>query len=365
MDQTLVDQVPSAIPDTRTATIAAPETDPRLVTARRIFRGALIFNAALTTLWLGSMATGRGTMFFSQYRPSWQSVAGVAGGVLVFYVLWGFIWWGVKAALLRWMVGFTAEERRDAFSSRMDRPYDVAALTAKYSERLIRISDMIGRRGRFITLQAPMFYFLYKGLRETPDMKFATAFLGDSLFDAVAIGWIFLGVFYVNGFIGATFYGPQSRVMDGRLARANCLLITTLWAAFKFVMVPLGGVLATLYPKNEFAVMFVLIWVSYMMTDACAEIFGSLFGRQSIKVWGVGDVNRKSLVGVVAGFLGAFIVGLIVVLSQGLGLQWIGLTLVIALSGTLVELYSPRGTDDFTMTLSNALICLAFGLWLR
>jgi dolichol kinase len=111
--------------------------------------------------------------------------------------------------------------------------------------------------------------------------------------------------------------------------------------------------------------MFVLIWVSYMMTDACAEIFGSLFGRQSIQVWGVGDVNRKSLVGVVAGFLGAFVVGLVVVLSQGLGLHWVGLTFVIALVGSLVELYSPRGTDDFTMTTTNALICLAFGLWVR
>ena len=360
MNQTIAAEIAgTALPQ------AVPSTDdPRVVTARRVFRGALIFNAALTLLWLGSMITGRGTMFFSEYRPSLESVAGVVFGVLFFYVLWGLAWWGVKAALLRW-IGFTAEERRAAFSSRMDQPYDVPALTAKYSERLIRITDMIGRRGRFITLQAPMFYFLYKGLQESPDMKFATAFLGDSLFDAVAIGWIFLGVFYLNGFIGATFYGPQSRIMDGRLARANCLLITTLWAAFKFVMVPLGGVLATLYPKNEFAVMFVLIWVSYMMTDACAEIFGSLFGRQSIKVWGIGDVNRKSMVGVVAGFLGAFIVGLIVVLSQGLGLPWIGLTFVIALVGTLVELYSPRGTDDFTMTTTNALICLAFGLWVR
>src|SRR5687767_3704709 len=130
-------------------------------------------------------------------------------------------------------------------------------------------------------------------------------------------------------------------------------------------MVPIGGVLATLYSKNEFAVVFVLIWVSYMMTDACAEIFGSLFGKQTIKVRGVGDVNRKSVAGMVGGFLGALVVGLIVVLSQGLGPSWIGLTVVIAATGTLVELYSPRGTDDFTMATSNALICLAFGMWFR
>ena len=39
----------------------------------------------------------------------------------------------------------------------------------------------------------------------------------------------------------------QSRVMDGVLARANCLLITTLWTVFKFVMVPIGARLAAIY----------------------------------------------------------------------------------------------------------------------
>ena len=51
--------------------------------------------------------------------------------------------------------------------------------------------------------------------------------------------------------------------MDGVLARANCLLITTLWTVFKFVMVPLGARLASLYPPSEFAVVFALIWGSY------------------------------------------------------------------------------------------------------
>lgn len=32
-----------------------------------------------------------------------------------------------------------------------------------------------------------------------------------------------------------------------------------------------------------------------------------------------------------------------------------------AASSTLLELYSPRGTDDFTMATGNALLCLAFG----
>jgi hypothetical protein len=240
----------------------------------------------------------------------------------------------------------------------------VAALTAKYSERKIRIADMVGRRGRFAILAFAGLYALYTQVLKNPQPDFAVSFATTNLAEGVLGSWIFLGVFYLNGFIGAAFYGPQSRVMDGYLGRANNLLITTLWAAFKFVMVPMSLALASVYPREQFAVVFGLIWLSYITTDAFAEIFGSLFGKQTIKVWGVGDVNRKSVVGVVAGFAGALAVNLALISANGLLIgPWIGLAFVIALSNCLVELYSPRGTDDFTMATTNALLCLAFGAW--
>ena len=360
-----MNQTVAAAADSSVAHAVPVAADPRQVTARRIFRGALIFNTALTVFWLASMAADS-RFFFSDYRMSWDGVGRVLGGVAFFYVGWGLVWWGLKSLALRW-VGFTKDERRDAFSSRMDRGYDVAALTAKYSERRIRIADMIGRRGRFAFLAMAGLFGMYAQVLQNPAARgnFAVAFATENLFEGVLGSWIFLGVFYLNGFIGATFYGPQTRVMDGYLGRANCLLITMLWTAFKFIMVPLSLKLATLYPREQFAIVFGLIWLSYIATDACAEIFGSLFGRQSIKVWGVGDVNRKSLVGVVAGFLGALAVNLGVLAASGLLVgPWIGLAFVIALSNCLVELYSPRGTDDFTMATTNALLCLAFGAWI-
>ena len=39
--------------------------------------------------------------------------------------------------------------------------------------------------------------------------------------------------------------------MDGYLGRANNLLITTLWTAFKFVMVPMSLMLASVYPASS------------------------------------------------------------------------------------------------------------------
>jgi hypothetical protein len=50
-----------------------------------------------------------------------------------------------------------------------------------------------------------------------------------------------------------------------------------------------------------------------------------------------------------------------VVRAQGLPGSWIALAVVISLANTFLELYSPRGTDDFTMATANALICWGFG----
>ena len=339
-------------------------TERRRRTATTIFRGALVFNAALTIFWLATYLSG-GSFFFRDYRVGWESVGRVFAGVLFFYVIWGVIWWAIKSALLRWFVGFTRQERRDAFSSRMDRPYDVADLVSRYSERRIRITDMIGRRGRFITLATAGFYYLYLDIGREHRADFATAFLGDNLFDGLLTSWIFLGFYRVSNLVGAFFYGPQSRVMDGVLARANCLLISTLWTVFKFVMVPIGIQLASVFPEEEFAAVFALIWGTYLVTDTSAEVFGSLLGAQRIRVWGVGDVNRKSIAGTVCGFLAALIFCVWVVSANNLGTPWLVLGVVLALSSTLLELYSPRGTDDFTMATANALICWAFGVWLR
>lgn len=323
---------------TTTAPAAGVGTAPfdrRLATARAIFLGALLFNAALTAFWAFLLLTGRQTLFFKNYALDGAAVGRVLGGVFFFYVLWGFIWYGIKNLLLKTVVGFSREERRAAFSSRMQQPFDVAELTGRYSERRIRIVDMIGRRGRFITLAAAAFFYLYLSIQRDPLPSFASAFLQENLADAVLTSWIFLGFFYVNGFLAAAFYGPQSRVMDGVLARV--------------------------FSPGEFAVVFALIWGAYLVTDALAEIGGSLFGRQRIRVLGVGDVNRKSMAGVVSGFTGCLMFCLWVVLANGLGGGWIGLAVTLAFSNTLLELFSPRGTDDFTMATGGALICWGFG----
>jgi hypothetical protein len=346
---------------TVTPPAAAHVVDTRLRTANRVFRAALVFNSALTAFWIFALVTHRTGGFFTEYDITRAVVARIFGGIAVYYGVWGFFWNGIKILLLKSFVGFTKAEPRQAFSSRMRAPFDVGSFTARYSERRIRIADMIGRRGRFITLAAAGFYYLYVRVAIEHTPGFATGFLADNLFDAVITSWVFLAFYYADGFLAAAFYGPQSRVMDGVLARANCLLITTLWTAFKFVMVPLGRQLAAVFPPGQFAAVFALIWGSYIVADALAEVGGSLFGKQTLRVWGIGDVNRKSIGGTVSGFVGALVFCLWIVIGQGLPHIWIPLAVEIALSNTLIELFAPRGTDDLFMATGNAVICLAFG----
>jgi CDP-diglyceride synthetase len=108
-------------------------------------------------------------------------------------------------------------------------------------------------------------------------------------------------------------------------------------------------------------VLYAFIWLSYAVADIASEVFGSIFGRHGIRVWGLGDINRKSWEGVIAAFVCTLAVNLAIVTSNGLPTSWWALAVVIAVMNPLVELASPRGTDDFTMATSNALVCLAFG----
>jgi len=170
-----------------------------------------------------------------------------------------------------------------------------------------------------------------------------------------------LAIYRSNGFLGRVAYGAQSRIMDGTLARANCLLIATLWNLFKFFMVPLGVQIAGRFPPKTYATVFAFIWISYLASDALSEIVGSLFGKQKLRVWGIGEVNRKSWAGTGACFLGSLAICLWLVRANDLGLPWVGLAVAVSVSNTAFELFSPRGTDDFTMATGNALLCWAFG----
>jgi hypothetical protein len=353
----------SAAPVAVPVPTASSPADHHVRTARRVFLGSLLYTGAITVFWGVVLVLGpERAPFFGKYRIDAQAIANVLFGFLMFSVLWGWIWYGIRALLLRRYVGLTKDEVREVFTSRMHRPFHLAHYLGRYSERRIRITDMIGRRGRFVTIGVMAFVYIYGRVAEDPRPEYLVFGAGDNLFDAVALSWLALAFYYSDGFFGRVVYGAQTRIMDGTLGRANCLLIMTLWSAFKFVFVPLSARLALHFPPETFAPLFAFIWPSYLAADAAAEIVGSLFGKQKLRVWGMGEVNRKSVEGTVAGFLASLVLCLAVVFAQHLPLTWVVLAVAISLSNTFFELLSPRGTDDFTMATANALLCWGFGV---
>jgi hypothetical protein len=345
-----------------TNAVIAP-ADERRRLADRIFYIAVAVNAALTLFCLLAMFSGFGTGIAGDFRFDARTLATLFFAFLFFNVFWAVVWYGVKNLLLKYFVGMSREDRRAAFSSRMSQPFELNGILRKYSERRIRIADMVGRRGRFITLAGAMGFFLYMQLAVGESDNFATAFTSQSLFDQVVTNWVFLACFYLNGFVGAMLFGAQMRIMDGTLARANFMSIVTLWALFKFALIPIGAQLATLYPREQFALLFALIWMTYLVVDTFAEVGGSLYGTMKIRVRGVGDVNRKSYAGTVTGLVAGLAFSVGIVLLNGLSGAYLALAVTVALASTVLELLSPRGTDDFTMATGNALICWAFGAW--
>jgi dolichol kinase len=74
-------------------------------------------------------------------------------------------------------------------------------------------------------------------------------------------------------------------------------------------------------------------------------------------------VNRKSVAGTLTGLIGGLVFSLGLVWLNQLPTPFFALAISVAVSSTVLELFSPRGTDDFTMATGNALICWAFGAW--
>jgi hypothetical protein len=330
--------------------------------AERVFLACLLYTAGVALVWLFFALTRRdGGLFFRNYEVNVDTVVRIAMGFAVFWIGWGWLWYRLKRLLLRRVVGLSQEELVANFASRMGTPFDLPALLARHSERRIRIVDMITRRGRTVPTLLAGFVYLYFRISRNPGPESLAMGIQDNFLDAIVLSAALLGSYYSSGFFGRAFYGAHARVMDGKLARANVLLIGTMWTLFKFVMIPIGLQLAAVFPAETYAALFVFIWVTYIVGDALSEVVGSLFGKQKLRVWGVGEVNRKSVAGTWACFLGSLTVCVAVVLARQLPLPWLGLAVVVSLASTLTELFSPRGTDDFTMATTNALLCWAFG----
>ena len=219
--------------------------------AQRYFRWSLALTAVITAVWLFFVVTGRdGGNALQGLPPQPRRRPRVVFGFLIFSVLWGWLWYGIKALLLRKLAGFSKDEVKAVFRSRMSEAFDLKALLDRHPERRIRIADMVGPARALPHARLDGFGYLYTRVCQDPKPEFLFMGVQESLFDALAYSWWMLALYFSDGFLGRMAYGAQTRIMDGTLGRANCLVITMLWSVFKFLMVPIGFQLAGLFPPE-------------------------------------------------------------------------------------------------------------------
>lgn len=334
-----------------------------LKTVRITFIVILISSILVTIIWRYFLISGQGNFLFignNDFQFNKKVINRIIYLLIFIYGFWSYGFYLLKHFLLK-KIGFNKKDLTSVFSNRTT-GFNLQSLLSKYSERKIRIIDMIARRGRILPVLLQSFIITYLFLGKNPTQISLTFAFENSMIISLIILWIHIMVFFMNGPLGHIYYGAHTRIMDGVKGRANVLLILTLWQSFQFVLVPLSFFLASVFPPTTYAILYAMILFPYIAVDSASEIFGSLFGKQKIKVWGLGDVNRKSIAGTIAGFIFGLVISLGIVSFSVVPSSWFILAFIIPILATIIELYSPRGSDDFFMLIGNALICLIFGI---
>lgn len=273
--------------------------------------------------------------------------------LLAFYPLLALFKW----SLLTYMK-VPVTERRILFSNRK-KDFDLKYFVDEYGDRSLRIADGLSRKLLHIVTGCWRLAILTFIIQDTQ-----ASFQVTVIFQMIAICLFFISyssnkVFGLAGLI----YGATSRIRDGVYGRKNILV-----AQFSFLsLFPLilleDFALRDLADASYLLLLPSFIFLPITIGDALGEIIGTIWGKQKLRVWGIGEINRKSLLGTGSVFVGSLVPLLLIVFFNGLAWPWFFLCLSVAAATTIVELVAPRGTDNFCIPLANGMVCLGFIHW--
>ncbi|MEL6161066.1 MAG: hypothetical protein AAFQ40_00465 [Cyanobacteria bacterium J06623_5] len=281
-------------------------------------------------------------------------IYGILFGVelLIFYPIFACFKW-----LMLRRIGMPRDERKLVFSNR-ERYFNLEYFVDRYGDRQLRVVDGLSRKLLHIVSGIWQLAILNVFIKDTEIALIATLTYQIFVLGLSIISYHSNKIFGLAGLM----YGASSRIRDGIYGRKNLFA-----ARCSFLnLIPLAyidHVARTSIPDSSRLVLFsFFVFLPLTVGDALGELIGTTWGKQKLYVWGIGQINRKSLLGTSAVFLGSLIPLLIVTYLNHLPLPWWILALTISAATTLIELAAPRGTDNFFIPVGNASLCLAFAL---
>ncbi len=261
-------------------------------------------------------------------------------------------------ALLKWFwlkrLGLSDAERRQIFFTRKE--FDLQALLAKYPEVHIRRVDSFCRKGHHVL--SGMLYIMITQLVIKDLFLIVPTIIIQSF---INLGFLLIAYRSerVLG-LGGLFYGGLARIRDGVYGRLN-LVVALLGLCVQYIVVSALGiwVMLPLAGNEQLLILPLINFIYYpqVIGDAAGEIIGGTWGKHTIKVKGLGEINRKSWLGTGAVFAFSLISLALHISGAQLPVNYLWLALIISLSSTILELISPRSTDNATIAISNALWC--------
>jgi hypothetical protein len=171
---------------------------------------------------------------------------------------------------------------------------------------------------------------------------------------------IYLISYSNNGKFGFVMYGSKARIMDGNLGRENEIFG---WLCDKMMLpcsIYLERVLRQNLSDQHILPISFIIFMPIIIGDAFGELVGSTIGKQKIQVWGLGEHNKKSVEGTLAVFVSSLICAVGAVIYYEMRPISYLLAIIVSSVSTILELYSPRSTDNIFMLLGNLSCCLLF-----
>lgn len=235
---------------------------------------------------------------------------------------------------------------------------EIPTLVSTYDPYRIKVMDAISRRTGHTVIN--IFRITFYAMVPSNNLRLLTAMLQLPIISTLKLltesGKNFkdLGRFVFQG----------SRVMDGRYGRFN-LVVVNFWAyAGRIIMFQLM-VIYGIEEKLGFA-LFTLAMMPLLWGDTFGEVVGSFWGTHSFPVYGLGDVNRKTVEGTVAVFLSSLasmILAYYFVLDLPnkdtlFAFHPCTVFLYTSFVAAFVETAAPRSTDNFFLEVSTLLLLM-------